>query len=68
MDLVWAESGLGVWSRRFFLALVDHLSLFAHPATCQAGAAAQAAVEADCVVCCWWQPQWALAAEGAAGG
>ena len=68
MGLVWAEFDPGVWSRRYILALVVHLSLFAHPATCQAGAAARAAVEADCVVCRWWQPCWALVAEVAAGG
>lgn len=68
MGLVWAEFDPGVWSRRYVLAPVDHLSLFAHPTTCQAGAAAQAMVEADCVVCRWCQPWWALVAEVAAGG
>lgn len=68
MGLVWAEFDLGVWSRRYILALVDRLSLFAHPNTCQAGAAVRVTVEADCVVCRWWQPWWAVVAEGAAGG
>lgn len=54
MGLVWAEFDPGAWSRRFILAPVDHLSLFAHLTTCQAGAAAGAVEEADGVVCHWW--------------
>lgn len=55
---VWS----GVWSGRYVLASVDPRSLFAYLETFQAGTAAPATVEADCV---FW---WALVTGGAAGG
>lgn len=35
---------------------------------CQVGTAERVVAETDCVVCHWWQPWWALVAEGAAEG